>query len=93
MGLCLCKQFNQRHLLKCVHAHNLKDLGQCPVKAEFFAHDGSQDVDTHGDPQLRLHRVVAGAEQVFDPQVLFDPLEEEFDPPAELLELRNDDGG
>jgi hypothetical protein len=42
--------------------------------------DGDQHVGRHGDPDLRLHRVLAGAEEGLDAQVLLDPFEEQFDP-------------
>jgi len=59
---------------------------------KFFFHDGDQNVNAHGDPDLRLHGVVAGAVESFDPQVLFDPAEEQLDLPALGVE-RGDGGG
>gem|GEM_PF-1961376 len=45
--------------------------------------DRDQYIDGHGAPDLRLHRILAGAEKLLDAQVLLDPLEEQFDlPPA-----------
>ena len=44
--------------------------------------DGDQHVDGDGDPNLRLHRVLGGAVEALDAQVLFDPLEEQLDLPA-----------
>ena len=49
---------------------------------EFLADDRHQDVGTNGDPDLGLEGVVAGAEEVFDSQVLLDPLEEQLESPA-----------
>jgi len=60
---------------------------------EAFFDDGHEHMDGDGDPQLRLHSVLAGAEKGFDAQVLLDPLEEQFDLPAQLVELRNCQGG
>ncbi len=42
--------------------------------------DGDQHVGRHGDPYLRLHCVLAGAEEGLDAQVLLDPLEEQLAP-------------
>ena len=41
-----------------------------------FFDDGDQHVGRHGDPYLRLHCVLAGAEEGLDAQVLLDPLEQ-----------------
>ena len=35
--------------------------------------DGDQNIDRDGDPELRLDRVLRGAEEGFDPKMLFDP--------------------
>ena len=48
--------------------------------------DGNQHVGADGRPDLSLHGVLACAEKVLDAQVLFDPLEEEFDLPAVFVE-------
>jgi hypothetical protein len=38
--------------------------------------DGDQHLGRHGNPYLRLHGVLAGAEEGLDAQVLLDPLEQ-----------------
>lgn len=48
--------------------------------------DGDEHVGGHGAPDLRLHRVLAGAQEALDAQVLLDPLEEQLDLPAALVE-------
>ena len=48
--------------------------------------DGDQHVGHYSAPDLGLHRVLAGAQKALDAQVLFDPLEEQFDLPATLVE-------
>jgi len=58
-----------------------------------LADDGYQDINAHGDPYLRLDRVIGGAKKMFDAQVLFDPFEEQLDPPAAFIELGNGLGG
>ena len=41
----------------------------------------------HGDPDLGQHGVAGGAEEALDPEVLLDPLEEEFDLPAGFVDV------
>ena len=48
--------------------------------------DDDQHVGGHGAPDLRLHRVLAGTQEAFDAQVLLDPLEEQLDLPAALVQ-------
>ena len=43
-----------------------------------------------GAPDLKAHRVGAGAVEGFDPQMLREPLEEQLDLPAILIELSED---
>ena len=45
---------------------------------EPFLHDSDQHVCADGDPDLRLHGVLAGAQKCLDAQVLLDPLEEQL---------------
>jgi hypothetical protein len=68
-------------------------LGQAKFQPKFFAQDRHQHANADGDPNLGLDRVIACAEQVFDPQVLFDPLEDQLYPPAALVELGNGERG
>jgi hypothetical protein len=76
-------------LLKLVHAQNLQNLRQTTFQPKLLAHDGHQQVNADGNPDLRLDSVVARAEKVLDPQILFDPLEEQLYPPAALIESRD----
>ena len=48
--------------------------------------DGDQDVDGNRDPYLRPNRVVRRAVELFDPQMLLDPFEKQFDLPAAFIE-------
>ncbi len=52
--------------------------------------DGHQDIHGHGDPDLRLDRVLGCAAESLDAQVLLDPLEEQFHAPACLVQLGDD---
>jgi hypothetical protein len=62
-------------------------LGQAKFQLKLLAHNGHQHVNADGNPDLRLDSVVGRAEKVLDPQVLLDPLEEQFYPPAAFVEL------
>src|SRR3990172_1205066 len=55
--------------------------------------DRDQHVDRHRDPDLRLDRVLAGAEESLDTKMLLDPLEEQLDLPAQTIELRDRERG
>ena len=55
------------------------------IQAEALLENGDQDVDCHRDPDLSLDRVLAVTVKSLDPQVLFDPLEKQFDLPARLI--------
>jgi hypothetical protein len=47
-------------------------------QAQPLTDDGHQQVDRDRDPDLDLQRVLTGALKCLDPQVLLDPLEEQF---------------
>jgi len=50
---------------------------------KFLLDNRDQHIDSHGAPDLCLHRILAVAEKLFDSQVLLDPLEKQFHlPPA-----------
>ena len=57
------------------------------LKLETLLYNGNQDVRADGDPDLRLHRILAGAQKRLDTQVLLDPFEEQFDLPALPVQL------
>ena len=54
--------------------------------------DGNEHVYGDGDPDLSFHRIFGSAVEGFDPQMLFDPLEEDFDLPPAFVEFRNGGG-
>ena len=70
-------------------AEDLQDFGEAAVDGEFLFDDGNQHVHADCDPHLSLHRIVAGAIESFDSQMLLDPLEKQLDLPAALVELRD----
>jgi hypothetical protein len=51
---------------------------------------GHHQVNANCDPYLGSHGVLAGAEECFDPQVLFDPFEEQLDLPAPFVDRCDD---
>ncbi len=57
-----------------------------------FSNDGHKDVDADRDPNLGAHRVVGCAVESLDTQVLFDPFEEQFHPPAKPVEPGHGEG-
>ena len=59
----------------------MQDFVEAAVAAEFLFHDRDKYVHTDRDPDLGLHRVVARTVEVFDPQMLFDPFEEQLSLP------------
>ena len=67
-------------------------FGETAVHLQLLFQDCHQHVHTDGNPDLRFHRVVGGAEERLDPQVLFDPLEEQLYLPAAFVELRDGQG-
>ena len=54
---------------------------------QFFFDDSDEHVGGHGAPDLRLHRVLAGAKKFLDAQMLFDPFEEQLHLPTALEPL------
>ena len=48
--------------------------------------NGDEHVGADGAPDLRLYRVLTGTQEFLDSQVLFDPLEEQLDLPAVLVQ-------
>ena len=57
-----------------------------------FLDDGDEDVDGHGDPDLRLHCVLGCAEERLDAKVLFDPFEKQEGCPREHRKAKIDCG-
>ena len=80
------------NFLEKYNAENLQDFAQTQSDLEFSLDDCDQNVNADSDPDLSLHRVLAGAKKCFDSKVLFDPLEKDFYPPAAFVELSNCQG-
>jgi len=80
------KQLIQRHFLECGHAQNLQKSVKRDLDRQALLDDRRKDIGRDGDPDLRLHGVFRSPIECLDPKVLFDPAEEQFDLPAELIE-------
>ena len=83
----------QRLFLKRVDAQNLQNAVEAPLGLQLFFHNRHQHINADGNPNLRLHRVVAGAVKMFDAQVLLDPFEEQLHLPTALIEQGDGQGG
>jgi hypothetical protein len=62
------------------------------IKMQSFLGNGDQHVGGYGNPDLRLHRVLAGAKEHLDTQMLFDPFEEQLHLPALAVQAGNQFG-
>ena len=65
----------------------MQDFAEVSVDSELLFDDGHEDVNADSDPDLSAHRVERRAEERFDPKMLFDPLEEDFDVPSAAIEI------
>ena len=75
------------------NTQDLQNGVEAPIDMEPLLDDRHQHIDRDGDPDLSLHRVLGGAEKRLDAQVLFDPLEEEFDLPSAPVKFRDRERG
>ncbi len=60
------------------------------LKMQTFLCNGDQHIGAHGNPDLRLHGVLAGAQKRLDAQVLLDPFEEQLDLPTLAVQVGNE---
>jgi len=81
---------NADHLQYAAHAL-IDSQGLIDFRAEGDTRShGDHEVNADHDPDLGLHRFLAQAEESFYSQVLLNPLEEELDLPAGLVDLGHD---
>ena len=59
------------------------------IQMQSFLGNGDQHVGGYSDPDLSLHRVLAGAKEHLDAQMLLDPLEEQLHLPALAVQTGN----
>ena len=72
--------------------HGLGQTGefqQAPAHLALKLEPDQEQVSDQGGPDLNQHRILRGAIERFDFQVLLDPLEEKLDLPAATIELGN----
>ena len=60
------------------------------IQAEPFFHDGDEGISGHGGPDLGFDCVGGCSIEALDPQMLFDPFEEQFDFPTLMIDLGDD---
>lgn len=93
MIVCFGKQLFQWDFLKCGHAQNLQNIVEWGLQVHPFPDDRDEGVNGDGHPDLRSYRVLRCPVKRFDPQVLFDPAEEQFHLPADLVEFGDRQSG
>jgi hypothetical protein len=59
------------------------------MQVQFLFYDGHEHINRDRDPDLSAQGVLGSAVEILDAQVLFDPLEEQFDLPTAAIELGN----
>jgi hypothetical protein len=77
------------NFLECIDAQILENLVETLRQVQFLFEDHDHHVDAHSNPDLRLDSVGRRAEKALDPEILFDPLEEQFHLPAAFVEQGN----
>ncbi len=65
---------------------------QRDIEVEPLLDDGDEHIDRDGDPDLALDRVLGSAEEALDAKMRLDPLEEQLDLPAALVERTDRQG-
>jgi hypothetical protein len=77
-------QYHHR-IFTSVDAQNLEKAVEANVYVHLLFQDGDHDIDADRNPDLGFHGVVAGAVEVLNPQMLFDPFEEQFNLPTTFI--------
>jgi len=57
------------------------------MQTKALANNSHQHINGDGDPDLRFDRILGGAIEGLDPEMLLDPFEEQFDLPSGLVQL------
>ena len=79
----------QRDFLESRHAQNLQKSVERAVEREPLLNDRGKHVNRDRDPNLRLHCILRRPIKRLDPQVLFDPPEEQFHAPTAFIQSCN----
>jgi len=77
------KLLKSRHILEWGDAYDLLHRVQRHIEIQSLSNDG------HPDPYLRFHCILRSAEEMFDVQVLLNPLEEYFDLPVQAIQSQS----
>ena len=85
-GIVSGKRLIYRDFLEECDRENLEQCVERGIEGEVLLDDGDEDIDRDGDPALGLHGIFGCPEEPRDPQMLFDPFEEQFDLPAAFVE-------
>src|SRR6202035_2904184 len=85
-GIVSGKHLIYRDFLEEGDRENLEQCVERGVEGEALLDDCDEDVDRDGDPDLGFYRVFGCPEELLDPQMLLDPLEEQLDLPSALVE-------
>jgi len=86
-------QLIQWSFLEYRHAQDLQKSVERDRQSKLLLDDRRQDINRDGHPDLSLHGVFGGSVECLDPEVLFDPTEEQLDLPAELVKQSDGQGG
>ena len=93
MTVYFCNQLIQWDFLKCRDAQYLQKSVEREFQRQSFLDDGDESVNSDGHPDLSPHSVLRCSIERLDPQILFDPAEEQFDLPAKPVEFGDRQGG
>ena len=62
------------------------------VQIQGFLHDGRENINRDGDPDLSFDCILGSAIKGLDPEMLLDPLEKQFHLPTAAIKIGNRDG-
>ena len=89
----LRKGLKNRGFLEKADAENLQNFAESSLDSQFLSDNRYEHIDAYRGPDLGLYGVDRVAVEGLDSQILFDPLEEQFDLPATLVQLCNGQRG
>ena len=62
------------------------------VQIQGFLHDGHENINGDGNPDLSFDCILGGAIKGLDPEMLLDPFEKQLHLPAAAIKICNRDG-
>ena len=83
----------ERHFFEEGDAKYLQNCVEIQLQMEAFSDDGNKDIGGNGDPDLGFYRIDGSTVEGLDAEMLFDPLEEQFDLPSAFVECGNGQRG